>query len=614
MPNLDAVQSSAKNAPDLRLMLMATTDLHAHLLPYNYYTDQPDGRVGLAALATLIEQTRTAHPNTLLIDNGDTLQGTPLGDFAAEEMDPARETHPMIAAMNHLKFDAACLGNHDFNYGLDYVDQATRAADFPVLLANLHYVDGREFRPGSVLLTRVLKDETGMDHEIKIGLIGLAPPQITTWDGASLRGRVTTLPIVETARAHISALRKSGADIVIALCHSGAGPRDDKPDLENALIPLSHEAGLDAIVGGHTHKVLPDPDDLQHLEFGPVPVVQPGFYGSHLGLIDLRLQKTGDAWQVSAECVDTVPLDKTTPADPAIVDLSQNAHRATLAHIRRVIGHATGPLHTYLSMVSPCSAMQLVADAQRGAAAALLKESGAEDLPILAAVAPFKAGGRAGPQNYTDVAAGPLTLRSVADLYVYPNVMQVVKAKGADLKGWLERSACAFNQITPGETDPALLDREFSCYNFDVMIGLTYEIDISKPPQYSADGEITYDTPGRINNLCYDGRPVDPDDTYHVVTNTYRAAGGGHFAAAAACQSVLEPKVTIRDVIAKYVSDRSPIEVTPSHAWRFAPLGGTRVLFGTGPGIMDYPQHAAALDLIPDGICENGYQRFWMTL
>lgn len=596
----------------LRLVLLATTDLHANLRPYNYYLDSEADDPCLASVATLVDTLRVQEPNCLLFDNGDTLQGTPLGDVAHEQ--DLTDPHPMIAAMNLMGYDAATVGNHDFNYGLAFLARCIAGADFPVVVANVDRADGTPLLPRSTLLERDFTDDSGATQRLRIGVLGLTPPQITKWDSTLLAGRVTTRPIVETAKKESKALRAAGADLVIALCHSGQGSDQDAPDLENALLPLAASGGADAIVAGHTHRVFPDAQ-TSGLIHG-VPVVQPGFFGSHLGQITLDLTHE-DGWKVVRATSRVHPVqsgDGPVTASPAILRLSEGSHGQTLAHTRRPIGDTRSALETYFALAGDSPTLAFMAEATQRHARHLLQSHPLADLPLLSAVAPFKGGGRAGPGYYTDIPAGPLTLRNAADLYAFPNSLQVLRVTGVDLTDWLERAASAFLRILPGQHGQSLLDPGFSSYNFDVIFGVSYKIDVSQPARYSADGEQVFPGPGRIRDLCCNGRAIKPSDAFLVVTNSYRAAGGGHYPAPARCETVLQSPRAVRNLLAEHILAVSPITPMARETWRFAPLGGTRVIYETGPGALDHINRAAALGLRPLDLAPNGFFRFEMML
>ena len=239
------------------MRLLGLTDLHANLYPYDYYRDCPDDFVGLARAASLIAKARSEAPNCLLFDNGDILQGTPLGDLAAETTatDP-KAIHPVIAAMNTLDYAVATLGNHDFNYGLEVLERAYAQSRFPVVSCNVRKSDGSPWFPPSIVIERAFVDEFGAPQSLKVGVFGVAPPQIAQWDEAHVRGRLITVDIVEAARAELRELR-SRVDLIVVLCHSGISRLASTPGEENAGQDLAKLDGVDALFLGHQHLLLP---------------------------------------------------------------------------------------------------------------------------------------------------------------------------------------------------------------------------------------------------------------------------------------------------------------------------------------------------------------------
>ena len=287
-----------RSRPRLRLRLLGLTDLHANLYPYDYYRDCPDDSVGLARAASLIAEARSEAPNCLLFDNGDILQGTPLGDLAArsDQRRTRSAIHPVIAAMNTLDYAAATLGNHDFNYGLEALERAYAQARFPVVCCNVRKSDGSPWFPPSIVIERAFVDESGTPQRLKVGVIGVAPPQIAQWDEAHVRGRLTTIDIVEAVRAELREL-EGRVDLVVALCHSGISRLASTPGEENAGQDLAKLDGVDALFLGHQHLLLPGEDfvgfpgvDAERGTIHGKPAVMAGFWGSHLGIIDLELE------------------------------------------------------------------------------------------------------------------------------------------------------------------------------------------------------------------------------------------------------------------------------------------------------------------------------------
>ncbi len=473
--------SANAQANQAHLRLMETTDLHVHVFPYDYYSDRPVDTVGLARTASLIEGIRAESTNALLIDNGDFLQGNPMGDYIAYERGMSEgDAHPVITAMNTLGYAASTLGNHEFNYGLSFLLNSLSGANFPVVCANVVSEMGATPREDRtllrpyVILDHEITDGAGQTHPIRIGLIGFVPPQIMNWDRQHLDGSVMARDIVSTAEAYVPQMKEEGADLIIALSHSGIGEADHIDGQENASIPLAAVEGIDAILTGHHHRVFPGPDyadtpgvDAAAGTIMGKPATMGGFWGSHMGLIDLMLERDGNAWRIAAHSTEARPIyrreeDRSiTPlveSVPAVEASVRTEHDATLAYVRRAVGQTAAPLHSYFALVADDPSVQIVSNAQTWYIEQMMAGTAYEGLPILSAAAPFKAGGRGGPDYYTEVPVGPVAIKNVADLYLYPNTVRAVLVNGEQLQGWLERSAGMFNQVTPGGQDQVLLN------------------------------------------------------------------------------------------------------------------------------------------------------------
>lgn len=616
-------------AARLRLRLMGTSDLHAHVHPYDYYADRPDGTVGLSRIATLVAQARSEVPNALLFDNGDVLQGNPLADHVALGPAPAPgEVHPVIAAMNAMGYDAGTLGNHEFNYGLGFLETALAGAAYPVVCANVRWMDGRPLRPPFVLLDRTVTDDAGARHRLRVGVMGLVPPQVVTWDRHHLAGRVSVRGIVATAAACVARMKADGADIVVALCHSGIGADKDDEGLENAALPLAALPGVDAILAGHQHLVFPGTDFAATATVDPVagtlcgkPAVMPGFGGSHLGVIDLTLERDGTRWRTVRATAEARPICRheggraiaLVDDDPRVLAAAEDAHVRTLAQVRRPVGRTTVPLHSHFALVGHAPTLQLVNAAQRWHVARRLAGTDLADLPVLSAAAPFKAGGRGGPAHYTDVPAGDLAIRNVAEIYPFPNGLQAVLVTGAELRDWLERAAGIFNLIPPGSADRMLLNPAFPSYTFDVIEGVTWEVDLSQPARHDVDGTLVTPSARRIVNLAHDGRPVTDAMRFIVATNSYRAGGGGRFPGTGGDRIVLEAPEINRDVILRYIAGLRTVNPRCAPDWRFARMPGTSALFDTAPHARPPCTHAGAA-IEPMGPAPNGFGRFRVRL
>lgn len=629
--------SARAQAGQVHLRLMETTDLHVHVFPYDYYADQPVDTVGLARTASIIENTRAESTNSLLLDNGDFLQGNPMGDYIAYERGMKDgDMHPVIAAMNTLGFDASTLGNHEFNYGLDFLTKSLAGANYPVVSANVVKTMGATPTGDDTLIApyiiidRELTDGAGEKHPIKIGLIGFVPPQIMNWDRQHLEGKVQTRDIVATAQAYVPQMKEQGAQIIIALSHSGIGAAEAEDGMENASIPLAGVDGIDAVMTGHSHLVFPSSSyegfagvDLDAGTLMGKPAVMGGFWGSHMGLIDLMLERDGDQWKIVSHTSEARPIsqrneDRSITAlvesDPKVLAAAQTEHDATLDYIRRAVGKTDAPLHSYFALVADDPSVQIVSNAQTWYIAEMMKGTPNEGLPILSAAAPFKAGGRGGPEYYTDVPTGDVAIKNVADLYLYPNTVRAVKITGAQVKDWLERSAGMFNQVEPGAQDAPLLNPDFPSYNFDVMDGVTYQIDLSQPSKFDRDGAVVAKDANRITDLRFKGEPIDPAAEFIVATNNYRAGGGGAFPGADGSTIVFEGPDTNRDVIVRYIIEQGTVSPNADANWSFVPMDGTTVMFETGPNAAGYAETIEGVTLEPAGNTPEGFALYRMAL
>lgn len=619
------------------LRLMETTDLHVHVFPYDYYSDKPMDTAGLARTASLIRQIRNEAANSVLVDNGDFLQGNPMGDFVAYERGlKDGDIHPVIKGMNVLGYDAATLGNHEFNYGLEFMSKVLAGANFPFVCANL--VKGQLtasprqdslFLKPYVILDRELRDGAGKTHPIRLGFIGFVPPQIMNWDRKHLEGSANARDIVATAKAFVPEMREQGCDLVIALSHSGISADAYADGMENASLHLAAVEGIDAVFCGHHHLVFPGPayanlagvDAEKGTLFGK-PTAMGGFWGSHLGVIDLMLARDGNSWKINGFATEARPIYKKdgrnnvplVESQQDVLDAVKDDHEATLAYVRRPVGKTEAPLHSYFALVADDPSVQIVSQAQTWYISEMLKGTEWAGLPVLSAAAPFKAGGRGGPDYYTDVPVGAVAIKNVADLYLYPNTVRAVAITGKDVKEWLERSAGIFLQVKAGEKDQALIDPAFPSYNFDIIDGVTYRIDLTQPSKYNDKGEVVNADANRITDLRFNGAPIDPAARFIVATNNYRASGGGNFPGINDKVVVFVGPDTNRDVLVRYIVDKGTINPSADANWSFVPMPGTSVLFDTGHGGKAHLANVKGVVIEPAGDGAEGFARYRITL
>ncbi len=604
------------------LRIMATSDIHANLLAWDYDGDRPCPSRGLARLATLIGQARAEMPQSLLLDNGDFLNGTPLADHLADHPTAGR-AHPMIAAMNHLGYDAATLGNHEFSHGLPFLRRSMQGANFPFVSTNFWEIrpTGRPLAEHQLLLTRTLLDQHGQSHRLRIGILGFLPPQTLVWEWRHLKGCAGAADILATATTAVPALRAAGADLVIVLAHSGIGGPGRGEGAENVSLSLAELPGVDAVVAGHTHLLFSSSDSP---DLTGKPVVMPGFFGSHLGVMDLTLKQGAQGWRVTAHHTALRSIAQRDPDhgalralvadDPAIVALAMPDHAALLARSACHIGQIAQPLHSFFSLLTDSPALALVAQAQALHLTQALADTPHSGLSVLSAVAPYKAGGRGGAENYTDIPAGPLRHRHAADLYIHPNSLVGLRLTTAELALWLERSVSLFRQISPSAQDVELIDPEYPSFNFDVIFGLTYQIDLTQPARFDARGNDVNPLAQRIRALRFQGQTLAPDQVFALATNSYRGGGGSGFAGTAPGYLIHEARQANRDIVEAYIEGGGRAELPAVPNWGFVPMPGTTVLFDSNPRAVAALPEVPHLRLTPLTRLPNGFQRFRLHL
>lgn len=560
----------------VRLRLMATTDLHGHVRGFDYFRDRPDPSVGLARVATLIGKARAEVALNLLFDNGDFLQGTPLSDDAARRR--SGPPHPIIAAFNALNYDAVAIGNHEFNFGLPALSRALAKLGCPALSANLESARkgvSMPFLP-STLIRRDVSFNGREAIPLTVGVLGLTPPQIMRWDRESLDGRLIANPVMRIAELEAANLRKAGADVVVALAHTGLASHS--PDVtENAGEKLRASGLFDALFLGHTHRlvILPGAAGVA------IPTVMAGFWGSHLGLIDLTLVREANRWLIGDSHASALPVstrtgEMVTPVveeDPAIVAGVERAHRATREAMRSPWARLTYTISSREVLLGEVSALDLIHQAQRRAAERLVEGTAFAGIPILSAAAAFKAGGQGGPSNFVHWRPGELTLRNLADLYSFPNRLTLLVLTGAEIKDWLEMSAGVFAQLKADAAIQPLQDNTIPPYQFDVIDGLAWRVDLAKPRRFDRMGRREGEGPGRIRDIRLARVPIAPDARFVLATNSFRADGGGNFPVPIGAPRIDAPDY-VRDLVEAMFQDRTIRKPPRAGGWTFERVAG----------------------------------------
>lgn len=587
-----AAPASAKGAGNgskgFRLTVLGTTDTHGNVLNWDYfkdaeYDDAKHNDVGLAKISTLVTAMRAERGDcaTLTLDAGDTIQGTPLAYYYAR-IDPITGAkapiHPMAAAMNAIGFDAAAIGNHEFNYGIETLRKFQSQLHHPLLCANaLDWNTGKPAFPEYVIKKVRVGDHQGHSaghrHDdgngeyVKVGIVGLVTPGCAIWDKANLDGRIKFNGIVEQAKIVIPKVKAAGADIVIVSCHSGADTSssygDALPWPENASTLLAEQVpGIDAILVGHAHLEIPQRFVTNTATGKQVLLSEPLKWGERLTVMDLDLIRDRGRWQVASSAA-TVLNANTVDADPAVVSLVAKQHEKVRSYVNSVIGTSTAAMSAATSRYQDTAAMDFINYVQADAVKKALAGSPSAGLPILSIAAPFNAAAA--------IPAGNVTVRDVAGLYIFDNTLLGIVFTGAQVRAYLEFSASYFKQIsgtgpfTPDQLTNAvtpIAPNGTPDYNYDIMGGLdaplTYDIDIAQP------------VGSRIKNLAYGGAPLTDGQQFVIAINNYRQSGGGNFPGVKTAPVVYNAQVEIRQLIIDWVTAAKVIDPTvfASQDWR----------------------------------------------
>ena len=548
------------------ITIMGSSDIHSNALNWDYYKDAAfnDGKgntVGLARLSSVVKQVRAdrGRDHTLLFDAGDTIQGTPLGFYYAT-VEPITKTgavHPIAAQMNAIGYDAVALGNHEFNYGLDFLDTFISQLDAPALAANAVRL-GTKIPAYTPYVIKTMKVKGA--KPIRVGVLGLTNPGSVIWDKANLSGKVDVLDIIATAKYWVPIIRQQGVDVVVVSVHSGdsgTSSYGDELPVENAAGLLAEQVpGIDAILFGHAHK-----DIAERFVTGPdgnqVVMSEPMCWGQRLSVFDIELQQVRGQWQVVSKSATNLNTN-TVEDDPELVRVVQAQHDAVVRYVNKVVATSTEELSAAESCWKDTAILDYVNKVQVDTVTAAIAGTAEAALPVISIAAPFSRAAK--------FPAGDVTIKDVAGLYIYDNTLMASVLTGAQIKEYLEYSAKYFAQVDPSApVDPAAWTNANSTpdYNYDQFSGVTYDVDISQP------------VGSRIRNLAWEGAPVAADAKFVVAVNNYRQSGGGGFPHISTAPVVYNAQVAIREAIVQYATDAGVIDPADFHVenWKLVRAG-----------------------------------------
>lgn len=579
------------------LRILATSDVHMHLTSWDPLHQRHVARRGYDILANTVQRARDAAKGTcILVDNGDSLQGTPVGTHCAAQ--PSTTRHPWPDILNMLGYDAVGLGNHDFDFGVPFLERIVQQTEPPTLCASIS--SGRvEGVAPSTVLERAVTCSDGQQRNIKIGVTSVLPPQTTMWNHRYLTGLIEFAPGIRAAQRAVQALQAGGADIIILLCHSGLSHRK-RGDQENFGLELAHDVeGIDALVLGHTHQRFPSCDGPS--ELNGVPAVMPGYAAEALGQIDLSLCWTENGWHVAGHDVTLLIPDANDGSKPCISALTAPIIAQTQATLDRTIAHSNAGLHSYFGMLMSSASDALVARAMTDVIAEHVAGTELADLPLLASVAPVTMGGLTGPGHYVDIPAGPVRARHIAMIVPFPNAVWALVLTGADLVQWVERAAVFFAPNL--NQNGRLVDPEAPAFNFDMLYGLKAEIDPFRPPMFDTTGQVIDPSARRVRQLNFMDSPIDPEARFLVAMSSFRGAGGGNFPRITDTTQVVRTNQDLTEAVHRTAARGA---LSPDHApsvWRFTSEHSARVYIETSPRAGAHLDEISAFE--PEVIGEN---------
>lgn len=592
-----------------QLRVLATTDVHMQLLGHGYVADRAQDHRGLAGIATLVEDARAEAAAegraTLLLDNGDLLQGTALGGWVASQQ--VTKSHPVANALNLMRYDAVGLGNHDLDYGLSYLKRMAQHLDMPMISSNLHQQDMSPLRPYA-LINCPLPGSQG--EALRVGILSVLPEQTSIWNRHVLQGSAQVSPAEACVQRAVPQLRALGADLVVVLAHMGIEEPNSSSGTRDCALPLAKIDGVDAIITGHTHRRFPGSDHHDNADVDTLggtlaqcPASMPGYSASDLAVLDLTLSRgPGEGWKVIGHVSRLVPNNPQTLASPAILAACAPAHNATRAYLATPVATLEAPMHTYFSVAKPTPTAALVARAKAITIRRALVGRPEAALPIVATASAHTSGGREGSEHFLHIPAGPVLRRHVAGLDPYLNDIWALRVTGADLRGLLEHAARIYAPLTPGRSAQKLVDTQVPRFDFDTVFGLEYTIDPTRPR-----GQ-------RITTLNHDGHPVQHDQPFVLATNQFRAAGGGGYAAAAKHQILPTAPVPLSYALVKALTASDDMKWRQADPWKLRCTTPTTAVLLTSPHARSLLSELAAHRPVPLGIDGQGFLHLQITL
>ncbi|NUQ20149.1 MAG: hypothetical protein HOQ09_04230 [Gemmatimonadaceae bacterium] len=558
VPPVATAASAATCADTTRLVIATTTDVHGRLRGWDYELDRADSARGLTRAATVVDSIRAANPGrVVLLDAGDLLQGNMLA-YVAARVSPDTVV-PIIAAMNVMRYDAAAIGNHEYNYGVPYLDRSVAQASFPFLSANTYRMDGSHAYRPFVIIERA---------GVRVGVVGATTPGVMLWDRDNVAGRVQLGDIVPAVRAAADSARLAGAEIVVVTVHSGLDEASSYDTAssgvpsENVAARVAREVpGLALVVYGHSHK------QNAGAMIGDTRVIQAKNWAGSVAWAELPVVRCGGRARVvtARESSNLIPV--AGHAEQAAVLAATDAiHRRTVEYVTAPLGRTPVAWNGDSARVRDTPVMDFVLEVMRGTAGT-----------DLAAGSAF---------TFAGLDSGDISIAALARIYPYDNTLRAVKISGAQLRAYLEQAARYYGTL--GDSTQPVIDPNIPGYNFDIVAGADYVLDLSRPKG------------SRVTSLRVRGREVQPADSFTMALNNYRQTGGGGYSMLAGAAVIYQGTDEIRTLLEREVSRRGTIRPADyfHQNWRIEPGAAVARAYAamhSGAGDRDGPRRPAAL-------------------
>ncbi|WP_243290917.1 bifunctional UDP-sugar hydrolase/5'-nucleotidase [Bacillus sp. FJAT-47783] len=515
----------------MRITILETSDIHGHMFPY--LADKSDRiKQGISYIYRYVQQSRKEEEHVLLIDNGDVIQGSPFMLYHVKN--ESDHPNPIIQLLNETRYDAAVVGNHEFNFGLDFFKKAMSESKFPWLSCNILDEKTNEPTFGQPYIIKKF-------GEIKVVVLGATTHFIPNWEDPHHIEGLLFEDAVQSLKKWVPSIQQAEKpDLFIVSYHGGferdihTGEAIEEETGENQAYKICQEInGIDILLTGHQHQQMAS-------QINGVHIIQPGFNGQGIGKVTVEFTKRNNRWEVEEMNSQVVQWDDVTP-DESILQSVRPFEERTHKWLDKIIARSNGGLEihdTFQARLKEHPYVEFINKIQMHATGA----------PI-SCTALFNNAAKGFSQS--------ITIRDVVTNYIYPNTLKVLEVTGEDIKEALERCATYFDL----RNDEIIVNRQFSepkpqHFNYDMWEGIDYTIDL------------TQKTGNRVISVTYNGEPLQKDHLYHVVMNNYRASGGGGYTMFQNKRVVIEMQRDMTELIIEYLEQNKWIEATVNENWR----------------------------------------------